>query len=235
MIQLEICANSVTSALIAQKGGASRVELCENLAEGGTTPSYGQIQQARKNLQIDLFPILRPRGGDFVYSDLEFEIMKADLKVIKDLGCNGVVFGILNQAGSVDQQRCAELMKIAKPLQVTFHRAFDRSTDLFQAMEEIITLGFNRILTSGGQPTAIEGIGTIKKLVTKANGRISIMPGSGVNEMNLEELMLKTEATEFHTTAKSFVQNTSNYADYNHELTDLNKVKNLQNIIQRHS
>jgi copper homeostasis protein len=235
MIQLEICANSVTSALIAQEGGATRVELCENLAEGGTTPSYAQIQVARKNLQIDLFPILRPRGGDFNYSDLEFEIMKTDLKVIKELGCDGVVFGILNQEGKVDKDRCAELLKLAQPLQVTFHRAFDKSADLFQAMEDIIELGFNRILTSGGKPTAIEGLEIIKKLVSSAKGRISIMPGSGVNEMNLQDLIIETNAVEFHTTAKSFITNTSNHSEYNRELTNLEKVKNLINIIKRHS
>ena len=235
MIQLEICANSVTSALIAQQAGANRVELCENLAEGGTTPSYAQIQLARKHLQIDLFPILRPRGGDFNYSDLEFEIMKTDLKVIKELGCDGVVFGILNQEGKVDKDRCAELLKLAQPLQVTFHRAFDKSADLFQAMEDIIELGFNRILTSGGKPTAIEGLEIIKKLVSSAKGRISIMPGSGVNEMNLQDLIIETNAVEFHTTAKSFITSTSNHSEYNRELTNLEKIKNLINIIKRHS
>ena len=235
MIQLEICANSVTSALIAQEGGATRIELCENLTEGGTTPSYAQIQIARKQVDIDLFPILRPRGGNFYYSDLEFEIMKADLKIIKDLGCNGVVFGILNQDGTINKYRCAELLKIAQPLQVTFHRAFDKSADLFQAMEDIIMLGFNRILTSGGKATAIEGLETIKKLVIAAKGRISIMPGSGVDEMNLHELIIETGAVEFHTTAKSYVPNASNYPEYNRELTNLEKVKNLVNIIKRRS
>ncbi|MDB5014648.1 MAG: copper homeostasis protein CutC [Daejeonella sp.] len=235
MISLEICANSATSALIAQQGGANRVELCENLAEGGTTPSYAQIQVSRKLLEIDLFPILRPRGGNFNYSDLELEIMKADLKIIKDLGCDGVVFGILNQEAKVDKQRCTELLKLAQPLQVTFHRAFDKSADLFQAMEDIIELGFTRILTSGGKPTAIEGLEIIKKLVSAAKGRISIMPGSGVNETNLQELMIKTGATEFHTTAKSFVQNDSTVAEYDRELTNLEKVKNLIYIIKRHS
>lgn len=232
---LEICANSLTSALIAQDGGADRVELCENLAEGGTTPSYAQIQLAHKHLRIDLFPILRPRGGDFNYSDLEFEIMKGDLKAIKNLGCNGVVFGILNQDGKVDKERCAELLKLAQPLQVTFHRAIDKAADLSQAMEDIIELGFNRILTSGGKPTAIEGIKIIKKLIIAAKGRISIMPGSGVNEMNLQELIIETGAIDFHTTAKSFIPNVANHPEYDRELTNLEKVKNLVNIIKRHS
>ncbi|MDB5118792.1 MAG: copper homeostasis protein CutC [Sphingobacteriales bacterium] len=235
MISLEICANSVTSALIAQQGGANRVELCENLAEGGTTPSYAQIEIARKLLKIELFPILRPRGGDFVYSDLEFEIMKADLTIIKELGCDGVVFGILDQDGNVDKHRCAELLKLAQPLQVTFHRAFDKSANLFQALEDIIALGFSRILTSGGKPTVIEGIETITKLVSAAKGRISIMPGSGVNENNLDELIIETGATEFHTTAKSVIQNASTDSEYCRELTDLKKVKNLADIIERHS
>src|ERR1700754_1151564 len=163
MISLEVCANSLTSALAAQDGGAVRVELCENLNEGGTTPSHGQILMARKLLNIKLYPLIRPREGDFLYNDLEFEIMKADIKHCIDAGCDGVVIGILNTDGSIDKQRCTELLHIAKKrgLGVTFHRAFDMCADLNQGLEDIIEMGFDLILTSGGKSTAIEGANII--------------------------------------------------------------------------
>src|SRR5476649_627859 len=142
-VLLEVCANSVTSALAAQDGGALRVELCENLYEGGTTPSYGQILIARKLLNIKLYVLIRPRSGDFLYSDIEFDVMKADVQLCADCGCDGIVIGMLNPDGSVDKERCAKLMTIAKQrgLGVTFHRAFDMASDMFQALEDIIELG----------------------------------------------------------------------------------------------
>src|SRR5579862_5938299 len=179
-VLLEVCANSVASALAAQEGGATRIELCENLYEGGTTPSYGQISLARNLLKIKIYVLIRPRGGDFLYSDMEFEIMKADIRHCVDVGCDGVVIGMLNADGTVDKARCAELVRIAKKggLGVTFHRAFDMSSDMNQALEDIIAMGCERILTSGGKSTVVEGIHVVAQLIKKAAGRISIMPGA---------------------------------------------------------
>ncbi len=200
--ELEICANSIRSALAAQAGGATRIELCDNMAEGGTTPSAGMIRQCKKLLNIPVFPIIRARGGDFLFSDEEFEVMKADIGFCKDAGCEGVAIGLLNADGSIDTQRCAELISLARPMQVTFHRAFDRCNDFEKGLEEIISLGCERVLTSGGEITAADGIPILNKLVKKAAGRISIMVGAGVNEENVINLARQTGAKQFHSTAK---------------------------------
>jgi copper homeostasis protein len=212
-ILLEVCANSVTSALAAQEGGASRVELCENLREGGTTPSHGQILMARKKLHIKLYVLLRPRSGDFLYSDLEFDVMMADLRYCVEAGCDGVVIGILNADGTIDKERCTALATAAKQwgLGVTFHRAFDICSDMEQALEDIIEIGCERILTSGGKITAIEGLGTIANLIKKADGRITIMPGSGINEKNVGDVVQFTGATEVHASAKASVYSKMEY------------------------
>lgn len=202
MVSMEVCANSVTSALAAAQGGAIRVELCENLLEGGTTPSYAQIWHAKQKLSIPVFPIIRPRGGDFLYSDLEFEIMKTEIKMCRSLDCEGVVFGILTANGQVDITRCEELMELAGPMSVTFHRAFDRSCDLKKSLEDVIYLGCSRLLTSGGAATALEGITTIAALNKQAAGRITIMPGAGISVENIEEIIQYTGVREFHSTAK---------------------------------
>ncbi|MGZ3835964.1 MAG: copper homeostasis protein CutC [Mucilaginibacter sp.] len=241
MIQLEVCANSLASALAAQDGGAFRVELCENLNEGGTTPSYGQILMARKLLKIKLYVLIRPREGDFLYSDLEFEVMKADVNYCIEAGCDGVVIGILNVDGSIDKQRCSELVKIAKKkgLGVTFHRAFDMCADLNQALEDIIEMGCDRILTSGGKSTAIEGIHVITHLKEKAAGRIIIMPGSGINETTVADLIHFTKPNEIHSSARATVKSAmqfqndhiimgSNYIDeFSIQVTDVKKVKDI--------
>lgn len=203
---LEICANSLPSALAAQAGGADRVELCDNMAEGGTTPSYGTILTARELLHIQVYPIIRPRGGDFLYNDPEFDLMRKDIELCKETGCDGVVIGLLLADGGIDKKRTKLLVELAWPLGVTFHRAFDRCADPFQAMEDIIDCGCERILTSGQQPTAPEGAELIAQLVEKAGGRIIIMPGSGVRENNIAELVRSTRATEYHSTAKSTVR-----------------------------
>jgi copper homeostasis protein len=198
MVKLEVCANGINSALVAQEAGAYRVELCDNLLEGGTTPSYGQIALARKLLNIKLYPIIRPRGGNFVYSDLEFEVMKSDVINCKVLGCDGVVFGILTANNVVDVERCKILLELAKPMPATFHRAFDDAADLFQALEILISLGFERILTSGGAETAVGGKDVIKALIEATAGRIEIMPGAGVNKDNVEALIRTTGARSVH-------------------------------------
>lgn len=206
MLKIEICAGSVTSALAAQQGGAYRVELCDNLKDGGTTSSYGMLLLACKNLRIKLYPIIRPRGGDFFYSDLEFEVMKADVQQCRNLGCDGVVFGILKADGEIDTKRCLELKEIAGSMGTTFHRAFDRCKNPYQALEEIIKMGFERILTSGTETSAVKGALMISSLIKQAAGRISIMPGAGIRPENLRELIEQTGATEYHSTAKSVSQ-----------------------------
>jgi copper homeostasis protein len=202
-ILIEVCVTSVLSAINAEKGGARRVELCDNLIEGGTTPSMGTIALARKNLSIGLFVMIRPRGGDFCYSDLEFEIMKEDVKAALELGADGVVAGILLPDGKIDADRMAILKNLAGEMEFTCHRAFDMSVDKFAAMEDLIGIGADRILSSGGKNKAPDGKELILQLIEKANGRIMIMPGSGVNEETIENLRDHTEATEFHVTGRS--------------------------------
>jgi copper homeostasis protein len=202
MIEMEVCANSVTSAIEAQLGGAIRVELCAGLTEGGTTPSYAEIAMAKKMLDIEVFPIIRPRGGDFLYSSLEFELMKEDIRMCKSLNCDGIVTGILTREGKVDRIRCAELVALASPMQVAFHRAFDMADDMVEALEDIISLGMVRILTSGGKASALEGAEMLAKLISIADGRISIMPGAGISIDNISQIITLTGAKVFHASAR---------------------------------
>lgn len=195
---IEACVNSAISAIEAQKGGAGRVELCENLHDGGTTPSAGSICVARKNLTIGLYVMIRPRGGDFLYTDDEFGIMQEDVRVAKSLGADGVVFGILHPDGTIDMARMKQLASLARPMGITCHRAFDMTADPYKAMEDLVCLGLDRILTSGQQPTAPEGARLIRNLISKSAGRIIIMPGSGIKEHNVAELVRSTGATEVH-------------------------------------
>jgi copper homeostasis protein len=238
---LEVCANSVTSALAAQDGGALRVELCENLYEGGTTPSYGEILLARKLLHIKLYVLIRPRGGDFLYTDLEFNVMMADVRHCIEAGCDGIVIGILNPDGTIDKMRCAELVSVARQwgVGVTFHRAFDMCADMYQAMEDIIELGCERILTSGGKSTAMEGANVIAHLIEKADNRIKIMPGSGISENNVADLVHFTKAVEVHSSARVKMVSKMNYKndhiimgsdyfnEYSNDVTDIKRVKNI--------
>src|SRR5688572_16796189 len=189
---IEIVVFNIESALKAQEGGADRIELCENPGEGGTTPSYGTIEIVRQNLSIDVFVMIRPRGGDFYYSNYEFHAMKRDITQCQKLSVDGVVFGILTPDGRIDKKRCKELIDRARPLRVTCHRAFDMARDPFEALEDCVEAGFDRILTSGGKLQAIQGADIIAQLVEKSAGRISIMAGSGVNEKVVEELVTKT-------------------------------------------
>ena len=204
--KLEICANSIESALAAQRGGTDRIELCDNMQEGGTTPSFGMIRRCKELLSIPVFPIIRPRGGDFVYTDEEFEVMKVDVEMCKELGCEGVVIGILKEDGSIDKERCAVLIAMARPMEVTFHRAFDCCKDMKKGLEDIIDLGCQRVLTSGGAALAADGIAVIRDLVKQAEGRVIIMAGSGINGENLQKVADGTEAGEFHSTAKKVVR-----------------------------
>ncbi|MSP07014.1 MAG: copper homeostasis protein CutC [Chitinophagaceae bacterium] len=201
-VTLEIAVFSVPSALDAIQAGAHRIELCENPNEGGTTPSYGILVAMSKQQTVPVFPIIRPRGGDFLYTDIEFQIMKQDLLIAKELGFKGVVIGLLNSDGSIDKIRTAELVALAQPMLVTFHRAFDRCADPIQGLEDIIATGCHRILTSGQVPNVANALPLIKQLVDQANGRIIIMPGSGVRANNINEILQQTGVFEIHSSAR---------------------------------
>lgn len=222
--KLEVIAFSIESCALIQQSGAHRIELCDNPGEGGTTPSYGFIKQARKLASIDLYTMIRPRGGDFLYNDDEFDAMKEDIKLCKQLGCDGVVFGLLNADGTVDKTRTAQLVELAYPLGVTFHRAFDRVRDAHEALETIIEVGCERVLTSGLMPNVSGGKLLLKELVTAADDRIIIMPGSGVRHSNLAELAQFTGAVEFHTSARTNVATGMQYINeqMNESLTSVN-------------
>jgi copper homeostasis protein len=199
---IEIATTDFTTTQSAVAGGADRIELCAALTDGGTTASYGTIKKCREEFSVQLFPIIRPRSGDFLYTEEEFEIMKADVIICKELGCDGVVIGLLNKDGSIDVKRSSKLIELAYPMEVTFHRAFDRCKDPFEAMEQLIEIGCQRILTSGQRPTAPEGVDLITGLVKAADERIIIMPGSGVRKDNIKELAGKTKAREFHSSLR---------------------------------
>lgn len=218
-ITLEICVDSLESAIIAEKGGANRVELCSDLAEGGITPSYGLIKAVRDNLSIDLSVMIRPRGGDFCYSKEEFQVMKEDIILAKQLKADCLAFGILLPTGDVDISRSLELIDLAKPLQVTFHRAFDFARNPFKALEDIISIRANRILTSGQRATVDEGYTLIKDLIIKANKRISIMAGSGVNSQNKDRLVNLCGVRELHLTAKKCIDSSMKYRPDNMNLS----------------
>lgn len=201
---IEIATSDFTTTASAIEGGADRIELCANLAEGGTTASYATIKKCREIFPgIQLYPIIRPRGGDFLYTKYEFDVMLQDIKLCKDLGCDGVVIGLLNMDGSIDIIRTEQLINSAYPLEVTFHRAFDRCREPFEALEQLIGAGCERILTSGQQLTAPEGAGLIAELNKQAEGRIIIMPGSGVRKENIKMLAEKTGCVEFHSSLKT--------------------------------
>ncbi|MEQ8304835.1 MAG: copper homeostasis protein CutC [Cyclobacteriaceae bacterium] len=200
----EVVVYNIESALRAQEGGADRLELCDNPAEGGTTPSHAMIEQTRQNISIDLFIMLRPRGGDFLYSNYEYHIMKRDLFQCQKLSVDGVVFGMLTAEGRIDKKRSEELIKIARPLKVTCHRAFDMSRDPLEALEDCIEVGFDRILTSGQKPKALGGVDLIAQLVQRADGRIRIMAGSGVNEETVQQVVSNSRVPEIHFSATAF-------------------------------
>ncbi len=213
--KLEICANSAASCVEAQKGGAYRVELCAAIPEGGTTPSYGDISVARELLNIKLNVIIRPRSGDFLYSTLEHKIMLKDIEIARQLGVDGVVIGCLTAEGEVDMERNRELIDAAGEMSVTFHRAFDMCRDPFDSLEKIISLECDRILTSGQQQQAEQGISLLKELVHRAGERIIIMPGSGVNMHNIATIARETGAREFHLSARKPVESAMIYRNPN--------------------
>jgi copper homeostasis protein len=241
---IEVCAVHVSSAIAAQHGGAKRVELCDNLYEGGTTPSFAAIKTAREKLSIGLNVMIRPRGSDFCYSDLEFEIMKEDILTCKKLGADGVVFGILLPDGNIDMGRTRLIVDLARPMNITFHRAFDMTPDPFKALEEIISLGIDRILTAGQKNTVPEGLNLISRLVEKAGNRVIIMPGSGINEQNIREIRDKSGAKEFHTTGRKpfesqmkfrrdgiFMGGLKEIPEYEVGFTDMTRIKTMVELL----
>ncbi|NCC09136.1 MAG: copper homeostasis protein CutC [Bacteroidia bacterium] len=214
MYQFEICTNSVESCLAAQEGGAHRVELCAGIPEGGTTPSYGEITIAREMLtRTRLHVIIRPRGGDFLYSPIEVRTMLQDIEIAKNLGVDGVVFGCLTPEGDIDLPAMARLMKASQGLSVTFHRAFDVCRNPKKALEEIIKLGCNRILTSGQQPNAELGIPLLQELNEQAAGRMTLLAGCGVNESNIAKIAFETNIHEFHFSARESIKSQMEYTN----------------------
>jgi copper homeostasis protein len=211
IMRIEICVDSLESALAAERGGADRVELCDNLMEGGTTPSAGCIKLARRHLSTGLQVLVRPRGGDFLYSDRELDVLREDLRIAKELGANGVVIGCLTAEGDIHQPRTRELMQIARPLQVTFHRAFDMCRDPQQALEVLIGLGVDRVLTSGQEASCLEGLELIAALQKQASGRIIVMPGGGITPRNVSRIVASTGVNEVHLSARGSVESLMHY------------------------
>lgn len=234
---VEICIDSVEGAVAAQAGGAQRVELCADLAEGGTTPSSGMIATVRQQVALGLQVMIRPRGGDFFYSAAEFAVMEQDIAQAKALGADGIVLGLLNLDGTIDRARTTQLLALAKPLSVTFHRAFDMTPDAAMALETLISLGVDRVLTSGQEASAIAGIQRISALVQQAAGRIIVMPGGGIQEENVAEIVRQSGVNEVHLSASSITESPMRYrnqrvymglpglAEYQRKTTDEARVR----------
>ncbi len=210
-VVLEVAVFSVEAAIAAINAGADRIEFCENPNEGGTTPSYGSLKTLKGLTNKPIFPIIRPRGGDFLYTNAEYEIIKSDLLLVKELGYPGAVLGLLNADGTVDKVRTSELVQLAAPLEITFHRAFDRCNDPLKGLEDIIETGCKRILTSGQVPNVANALPLVKTLVEKAAGRIIILPGSGVRANNCQAIIAETGATEIHSSARKAIASQMNY------------------------
>jgi copper homeostasis protein len=243
--KLEICVDTIESAIEAQKAGADRIELCNNLTEGGTTPGYGTIVTSRKNLNISLNVIIRPRGGDFLYSNLEYDIMKRDIDICGEWGVDGIVIGILKADGAIDIERTAKLIEIAHPMTVTFHRAFDMCSDPVQGLEDVISSGATRLLTSGYKDKAEEGVELIGELVSQARDRIIVMPGSGINESNIFRIATVTGAKEFHLTGRKVIDSNMIFRrqgismggvrtipEFSRMVADPEKIKSIINILK---
>jgi copper homeostasis protein len=234
---LEIIAFCIEACRVAAASGADRIELCDNPGEGGTTPSAGMIRKAVVTTPIPVFPIIRPRGGDFLYSDAEFEIMQDDVTFCRDIGCQGVVLGLLQADGHVDVERTSKLVERAGNMEVTFHRAFDRVADPFASLEDVIRCGCRRILTSGCRPTAEKGLDIIRELQVRAQGRISIMPGSGIRSSNIAAIVQGTGVTEVHSSAASLSASRMSYVnaamqeDLSHPMPSSSDVQAMRTIL----
>lgn len=243
-VLIEACLDSVPSALAAEAGGARRIELCDNLVEGGTTPSAGTIALCKERLGIPVFVMIRPRGGEFLYSDVEYEVMRRDIAQAKALGADGVVFGLLTPDGRVDAPRTRALVEAARPLPVTFHRAIDVTPDADEALETLVELGVARVLTSGQAPTAPEGIDVIAGLVRRARGRIGILPGCGIDETNVRDLVQRTGVGEVHVRGTAPVRSAMRYRnprvsfrspsegdDFVFEVTDESRIRAIAGLL----
>jgi copper homeostasis protein len=242
---LEICTDTVLSAIDAMNAGAGRIELCDNLCEGGTTPSYGTIVKAKEMLSIPVHVIIRPRGGDFLYSSLEYDIMKKDIIFCKQSGVDGIVTGMLTPRGGIDTVRIAELVELARPMQTTFHRAFDMCKDPFTGLEEVVSSGAARLLTSGQKNKAADGLDLITQLIRSAGESIIIMPGSGIDMTNIEHIARQTGATEFHLTGRKLIQSEMIFRregitmggmqglnEYTRKVADADHIKKIVNILR---
>jgi len=212
---IEICANSVASCIEAERGGAARVELCAGIPEGGTTPSYGAVSMANALTSLAINVLIRPRGGDFMYSPLEIDTMMADIEMVKSIGVHGVVFGCLTAQGGLDIALMERLIAAARPLSVTCHRCFDVCREPFEALEQLIGLGCDRLLSSGQQPDALQGAPLLRKLVERADGRIVVMPGCGVRADNIAQIEAATGAGEFHASARRAISSRMEYRKEN--------------------
>ena len=240
--------DSPAGAFAAERGGADRVELCDNLLEGGTTPSAGCIKVTRRGLKIGLQVIIRPRGGDFLYTADELEVMREDIRIAKDLGADGLALGCLTSEGDVDRDRMRELITLARPLNVTFHRAFDLCRDPRQALEDLIALGADRVLTSGQEATCVEGLDLIAELQKQTAGRIIVMPGGGITPRNVKRIVSGTGVSEVHLSARRTIESGMAYRnsrvfmgatlrppEFNWKTTDENAVRNVVTLVRVNS
>lgn len=219
---LEVCAFTIQTCIIAERAGAARVELCDNPIEGGTTPGYGTIKQVRDKIGIDLFPIIRPRSGNYFYNEDEYAIIKHDIQICRELGCNGISVGTQTIDAEIDTEWLKRIVEWAGPMSVTCNRAFDGTPDPFKSLEELIACGCRRVLTSGQKSAAPDAGQLLGKLVKQAAGRITIMPGAGVKSTNLQKLVAESNATEFHSSARAIAPNPLTYI--NKEVSDYGNV-----------
>jgi copper homeostasis protein len=235
---LEVCVDSVECAVAAQHGGAGRIELCADLEHGGTTPSVDMIKSVRESVSLKVHVMIRPRAGDFCYSEAEFEMMKRDVEETKKLGVDGLVFGILTSDGTIDAARTKILLEMSRPLSVTFHRAFDETVDLFAALSELIQLGVDRVLTSGGKPSVEAGVQTLADLVLKAGSSIKVLAGGGITLENVADVIEQTNVDEVHalsSVSTAFVSTSSDskVSHFPRRITDASKVRRMVDILQR--
>jgi copper homeostasis protein len=245
-VLVEVCVDSVESAMAAQEGGADRIELCDNLVEGGTTPSAGTIAACRKRLSIPIFVLVRPRGGDFLFSDVELEVVLRDIASAREQGADGVVIGALRADGRVDEEKVSAMTRAAGTADVTFHRAFDVSRDADEALESLVRLGIPRVLTSGQSPTALEGAAALKAIVGRAAGRITVLAGGGVNEENVGRIAAETGVREVHVRGTSTVESRMQFRsprvtmgktflpdDYKRSVTDPARIRRIVDVVAR--